>query len=188
MLGVIEKESLAPLKEKLAAAGKLLQGFFFAATLKDTPATIAHIVVDPQTVRYPQEWAQGNQAKPLHSAIAPLGATVTASVNNQTTLLTASAGGTAEEQKSLLTGSKNPLAKLTPINSAVATRMTKDIAMAEVATQFIGISAAPPDTPSSTRNYQKAWGDRANTGEYSASDTIMVSGSGFWRGRCIMEE
>ena len=181
VLGVIEKESFAALKEKLAAAGKLLQGFKFAATLKDTPATIAHIVVDPQTVRYPQEWTQGNQAKQQSSAIAPLGVTVWASVNNQTTLLTASAG-TAEEQKTPATESKNPLAGLTPLNSAVATRMTKDIAMAEVATQFIGISAAPPDTPSSTRNYQKAWGDRANTGDYSASDTIMVSGSGPWRG------
>jgi ribonuclease HI len=54
--------------------------------------------------------------------------------------------------------------------------------MAEVATQFIGYSSAPPHTPSSTRNYQQAWGDRANTGNYSPSDVIMVSGSGPWRG------
>ncbi|WP_242027295.1 hypothetical protein [Sphaerospermopsis sp. FACHB-1094] len=76
----------------------------------------------------------------------------------------------------------NPLANLQPLNAAVATHMQKDIAMAEVATQFIGISTAPPETPSSTRNYQQAWGDRANTGVYSANDTIMVSGSGPWRG------
>ena len=76
----------------------------------------------------------------------------------------------------------NPLANLQPINPAVAEHMKKDIAMAEIATQFIGKSAAPPETPSSTRNYEQAWGDRANTGNYSASDVIMVSGSGPWRG------
>ena len=78
--------------------------------------------------------------------------------------------------------SSNPLANLQPLNAAVATHMQKDVAMAEVATQFIGMSSAPPETPSSTRNYQQAWGERANTGVYSANDTIMVSGSGPWRG------
>lgn len=76
----------------------------------------------------------------------------------------------------------NPLADLKPLNSAVAQPMKKDIAMAQVATQFIGISAAPPHTPSSTRNYQQAWGEDANTGSYSHDDTIMVSGSGQERG------
>ncbi|MCC5623821.1 hypothetical protein LC574_21990, partial [Nostoc sp. CHAB 5715] len=76
----------------------------------------------------------------------------------------------------------NPLAQLKPLNDAVAHHMEKDVAMAEVATQFIGKSAAPPNTPSSTRNYEQAWGGRANTGVYSANDTIMVSGSGPWRG------
>lgn len=76
----------------------------------------------------------------------------------------------------------NPLENLQPINSAVATHQQKDIAMADVATQFIGKSAAPAATPSSTRNYAHAWGDRANTGEYSPEDIIMVSGSGPWRG------
>jgi hypothetical protein len=78
--------------------------------------------------------------------------------------------------------SSNPLANLQPLNAAVATHMQKDVAMAEVATQFIGMSSAPTETPSSTRNYQQAWGERANTGVYSANDTIMVSGSGPWRG------
>ncbi|MEI2579958.1 hypothetical protein [Scytonema sp. PRP1] len=76
----------------------------------------------------------------------------------------------------------NPLSNLKPLNDAVAHHMKKDVAMAEVATQFIGFSAAPPDTPSSTRNYEQAWGERANTGVYSINDTIMVSGSGPWRG------
>ena len=76
----------------------------------------------------------------------------------------------------------NPLAELKGINDAVAHHMKKDVAMAQEATQFIGFSAAPPDTLSSTRNYSLAWGEHANTGIYSANDTIMVSGSGPWRG------
>ncbi|WP_375449079.1 hypothetical protein [uncultured Nostoc sp.] len=60
--------------------------------------------------------------------------------------------------------------------------MKKDIAMAQIATQFVGKSAASPETPSSTRNYEQAWGERANTGNYSKDDIIMVSGSGPWRG------
>ncbi|MBW4633008.1 MAG: hypothetical protein KME30_14255 [Iphinoe sp. HA4291-MV1] len=52
----------------------------------------------------------------------------------------------------------NPLANLEPINPAVE-HMKKDIAMAEVATQFIGKSAASPKTPSSTRNYEQAWSE-----------------------------
>ena len=76
----------------------------------------------------------------------------------------------------------NPLFQLKPINDAVAEHMKKDMAMAEVATQFIGKSAAPPETPSSTRNYEQVWGQQANTGNYSKDDIIMVSGSGPWRG------
>ncbi|MCC5599833.1 hypothetical protein [Nostoc favosum] len=75
----------------------------------------------------------------------------------------------------------NPLSQLEPINAAVAEHMKKDIAMAQIATQFIGKPAAPPNTPSSTRNYEQAWGERANTGNYSKDDIIMVSGSGPWR-------
>ncbi|MDZ7962860.1 MAG: hypothetical protein RMY34_34170 [Aulosira sp. DedQUE10] len=76
----------------------------------------------------------------------------------------------------------NPLSKLEPINAAVAEHMKKDIAMAQIATQFIGKSAASPSIPSSTRNYEQAWRERANTGNYSKEDIIMVSGSGPWRG------
>ena len=87
-------------------------------------------------------------------------------------------------------GLSNPLADLQPLNPAVAHHMKKDVAMAEVATQFIGKSAADPNTPSSTRNYTEAWGEplrgssasRANTGTYSKDDIVMVSGSGPWRG------
>ncbi|MGG6270526.1 A1S_2505 family phage non-structural protein [Leptolyngbya sp. AN03gr2] len=75
----------------------------------------------------------------------------------------------------------NPLADLPALNPATARHMQKDVAMAEIATQFIGTSAAPVHTPSSTRNYEMAWGDRANTGRYDAADIVMVSGSGPWR-------
>ncbi|NJN07482.1 MAG: ribonuclease HI family protein [Richelia sp. RM1_1_1] len=76
----------------------------------------------------------------------------------------------------------NPIAHLEPVSQATAKHMVKDNAMAKVATQYIGISAAPKDTPSSTRNYAEAWSDKANTGSYTNEDTIMVSGSGPWRG------
>ena len=76
----------------------------------------------------------------------------------------------------------NPIANLEPVTQATAKHMVKDKAMAQVANQYIGVSAAPPDTPSSTRNYAEAWGDKANTGSYTNKDTIMVSGSGPWRG------
>lgn len=78
----------------------------------------------------------------------------------------------------------NPLANLKPINKSVAEHMKKDIAMASVATQFIGKSCAAYNVPSSTRNYMMAWKELglANTGVYSESDIIMVSGSGLWRG------
>lgn len=48
----------------------------------------------------------------------------------------------------------NPLSQLEPINAAVAEHMKKDIAMAQLATQFIGKSAAPPGTPSSFKGRQ----------------------------------
>lgn len=76
----------------------------------------------------------------------------------------------------------NPLAAIKPINEKVAYHMIKDITMADIATQFIGKSCTALDKPSSTREYEKAWGDKANSGVYSSSDIIMISGSGLWRG------
>lgn len=76
----------------------------------------------------------------------------------------------------------NPLASIKPINEKVAYHMVKDLAMANIATQFIGKSCADNSKPSSTREYEKAWGQFANTGVYSNSDVIMISGSGLWRG------
>ena len=55
-LGVIEKESLKLLSEKLNARGIKAEGFKFEGKLESSPATIAHIKVDPQTIQYPQTW------------------------------------------------------------------------------------------------------------------------------------
>lgn len=76
----------------------------------------------------------------------------------------------------------NPLNKVHPLNAKVATHYLKDVAMAAVATKFIGKSAAAEHVPSSTRNYERAWGDLANFDDYSDKDIVMVSGSGSWRG------
>lgn len=77
----------------------------------------------------------------------------------------------------------HPLDGLPPLNASTAKHMVKDIAMAAVATQFIGTSAVY--TPSSTELYRKAWADWkggcANTGVYTAKDVVMVSGNSSYR-------
>ena len=57
----------------------------------------------------------------------------------------------------------------------------KDIQMASESTQFIGFQSGTA-TVSSTNKYREAWGNKANTGKYTASDVVMVSGSGLFRG------
>lgn len=76
--------------------------------------------------------------------------------------------------------SGNPLSNIQPKNQQVAHHMKKDLAMAEVATQFIGFPVQM-NGKSSTEKYLFAWGDRANTGVYTANDIVMVSGNGPWR-------
>lgn len=49
----------------------------------------------------------------------------------------------------------------------------KDIEMAGLSTQFVGEGISRLKT--STEEYKKAWGDRANTGKYSADDIVMIS-------------
>jgi alkylated DNA repair dioxygenase AlkB len=77
----------------------------------------------------------------------------------------------------------HPLDGLAPLRSSTAKHMIKDIAMAAVATQFIGTSAV--SKPSSTELYRQAWADWksgcANTGVYTAADVVMVSGNGLGR-------
>ena len=55
-LGVIDKESFKLLIEKLNARSIKVEGFKFEGKLESSPATIAHIKVDPQTIQYPQIW------------------------------------------------------------------------------------------------------------------------------------
>ena len=84
-----------------------------------------------------------------------------------------------ETQKSTDT---NPLEKIeSQLRESVRSHFGKDKAMAEIATQFIGKAATPETVYSSTRLYEQAWRELANTGKYKSEDAIMVSGSGPWR-------
>ncbi|MGB5636913.1 MAG: hypothetical protein WBM86_29600, partial [Waterburya sp.] len=80
----------------------------------------------------------------------------------------------------LATFKTNPLTQIKPANEKVAFHMQKDLAMSEIATQFIGYPVQF-DGQSSTEKYLDAWGDRANTGVYSSNDIVMISGNGPWR-------
>lgn len=306
-LGVIDKESLALLSEKLSSKGRTVQGFQFTATLESAPATIANLKVDLQTIQYPEIWTRetstvNNKSLSLTDALKPLlkekykekiegllhddesGLRAYLIPSNEVESFMHKRGintehlsqlsneidrkfgassfvGIAEkgDQEELYFGillptqkseektatriekafnfpleyeqmqggerikfiaapldetleliskaqtqiqqgkeeqlsnaiavpseekvqiSMNPLANLQPLNERVTPHFQKDVAMAEVATQFIG-TPATLDAPSSTRNYQEAWRERANTGVYTAEDTVMVSGSGLWRG------
>ncbi|WP_242023107.1 hypothetical protein [Pseudanabaena mucicola] len=78
--------------------------------------------------------------------------------------------------------STNPLEKIeSQLRESVRSHFGKDKAMAEIATQFIGKAATPETVYSSTRLYEQAWGELANSGKYKPEDAIMVSGSGPWR-------
>ena len=57
-LGEIDKESFKLLSEKLNARGIKVESFKFEGKLESSPATIAHIKVDSQTVRYPYIWTK----------------------------------------------------------------------------------------------------------------------------------
>jgi hypothetical protein len=80
--------------------------------------------------------------------------------------------------------STNPLVEAGIKPSDMSGNAAKDIQMASESTQFIGFGTIMKEgNVSSTDKYAKAWGNKANTGEYTANDTIMVSGSGnFGRG------
>ncbi|MEA5574498.1 hypothetical protein, partial [Calothrix sp. UHCC 0171] len=57
-LGVVDKESFQLLSERLKTRGIKVDGFQFQGKLESSPATIAHIKVNPETVRYPQVWSR----------------------------------------------------------------------------------------------------------------------------------
>jgi hypothetical protein len=77
--------------------------------------------------------------------------------------------------------SVNPLVAAGVKPTDMAGNAAKDIQMAAESTQFIGFQSGQA-TVSSTNKYREAWGNKANTGKYSASDVVMVSGSGLFRG------
>ena len=80
--------------------------------------------------------------------------------------------------------SVNPLVEAGVKSTDMYGNAAKDIQMAEESTQFIGFGTIMKEgNVSSTDKYAKAWGNKTNTGTYTANDIIMVSGSGnFGRG------
>ena len=81
---------------------------------------------------------------------------------------------------------ENPLLKAGVKPTDMKGNAAKDIEMAEQATQFIGFQSGKA-TVSSTNKYRLAWGNKANTGNYSSNDVIMVSASGVFRGVTAQE-
>lgn len=61
--------------------------------------------------------------------------------------------------------------------------LAKDQAKSDQATKFIGRGSSA----SSTAAYAKAWGDRANTGTYTADDVVFVSAEGARTGRVAVD-
>jgi len=76
---------------------------------------------------------------------------------------------------------ENPLLKAGVKPTDMKGNAAKDIEMAEQATQFIGYQAGNAKV-SSTDKYRAAWGNKANTGNYTSNDVVMVSASGTFRG------
>jgi hypothetical protein len=95
-----------------------------------------------------------------------------------------------KNRENLTSGKVEPVQQSTAVNSLVeagvkptdmAGNAAKDIQMASESTQFIGFQSGTA-TVSSTNKYKEAWGNKANTGNYTANDVVMVSGSGLFRG------
>lgn len=91
---------------------------------------------------------------------------------------------TLESGKKQAVSTTNPLLVAGVKPTDMYGNAAKDIQMAGESTQFIGFGTIMKEgNVSSTDKYAKAWGNKANTGVYSANDVIMVSGSGnFGRG------
>ncbi|MFO0089577.1 MAG: hypothetical protein ACK518_01970 [bacterium] len=75
----------------------------------------------------------------------------------------------------------NPLIEAGVKPTVMYGNAAKDIQMATESTQFIGYQSGTAAV-SSTNKYREAWGNKANTGSYTSSDVVMVSGSGTFRG------
>jgi len=77
-------------------------------------------------------------------------------------------------------GDKEPMKVVLPRTSPYT---AKDQAKSDKATKFIGRGSAA----SSTAAYAKAWGARANSGAYEATDTVFVSVEGARTGRVALD-
>ncbi len=53
VLGVLNKQSVTFLQQRLASVGGQIQGFTFMGVVNNSPASYADIVIDPATVKYP---------------------------------------------------------------------------------------------------------------------------------------
>jgi predicted kinase len=76
---------------------------------------------------------------------------------------------------------ENPLITAGVKPTDMSGNAAKDIQMAEESTQYIGFQSGNAAV-SSTKKYKEAWGNKANTGNYTETDIVMVSGSGLFRG------
>ncbi len=62
VLGVIDQDSFVALNEKVQAAHQSIENFKFSATIQSESATAAYLIIDPTTVRYPEEWTKNKDA------------------------------------------------------------------------------------------------------------------------------
>jgi hypothetical protein len=58
VLGVLNKESVGFLQQQLASKGRTIQGLIIAGTVNKAPPSYADIVIDPNTVKFPEIQAE----------------------------------------------------------------------------------------------------------------------------------
>ena len=91
----------------------------------------------------------------------------------------AEAGGINLGNPTSVTSTPSNRVILKPANPNNTRYLEKDQAKSDKATKFIGRGSEN----SSTAFYAKSWGDRANTGKYTADDVVFISAEGNRKGR-----
>lgn len=86
--------------------------------------------------------------------------------------------GLADYETSQTSQSIKPV-QLTAKNESSSKYLAKDQAKANITTQFIGVG----NDKSSTKHYAGLYGDKANTGNYTADDVVFVSTNGGDKGK-----
>lgn len=86
--------------------------------------------------------------------------------------------GLADYETSQTSQSIKPI-QLTAKDESSSKYLAKDQAKANIATQFIGVG----NDKSSTKHYAGLYGDKANTGSYTADDVVFVSTNGGDKGK-----